>query len=118
MVLVLKLRSLPVNFRRTQKLALRGIEDRALRDYIQQRRRRPLDRQRISISPAQTRTGDQLRDEVVAQFPVGGKGALHVGIGNRRPCTMRQGQPNGAIQRQRLGLAARSDRQCSRKKRE
>jgi hypothetical protein len=31
---------------------------------------------------------------------------------------MRQGQPNGAIQRQRLGLAARSDRQCSRKKRE
>ena len=43
---------------------------------------------------------------IVAEFAIRRKGALHVGIGNRRSRAVRKREPNSAIEGQRLGLAA------------
>jgi len=106
LIFFVKLGGMPVNFRGTQELALRRVEDRTLRDDICQRRSRPFDAERVSIGPANARTNEQLGHEVVADFAVGGEGALHLGSGNRRSRTVREREPDGAIERQRFSLAA------------
>src|ERR1035438_16929 len=91
-----------------------GVEQRALRDDIHEGRRRAFDAERVSIGPAESRTDDQLRYEVIAEFPVGGKAALYVGIRNRRTRAVRERQPDGALERQRFSLAARRENQYGR----
>jgi hypothetical protein len=53
---------------------------------------------------------------VVAEFAVRGEGALHVGIGNRRSGAVRKREPDSAIERQRLSVAACCHSQEDRKK--
>src|SRR5260370_7965389 len=86
--------------------ALRRIENRTLCDGICQCRCGSFDAEGISIGPAETRTDEYRRQVVVAEFAVGGKGPLYIGSRNRRSRALRERDPNGALERQRLGLAA------------
>ena len=90
LIFVLELRGVPIRFRRIYELAERRVEDRTLGDDLRQCRRVPFDRERISNGIAEAGAGYQHRHVAVAEFPVGSKGALDVGIGDRRSCVMRE----------------------------
>ena len=79
------------------------IEDRTLRSDGDQRRSGALDGEREAVGIAQAGTGDKLRDAVVAELVVGGDGALDIGLRDGRSRAVRQGKPDGALERQGFG---------------
>jgi len=86
-----------------REIAQGWIEQRGLRIDVKQCRSRSFEGEGKAIRISEARSGGELRDVIVVQFAISGRGALLVGGGDGRARGMSQGKLYNALKRDGFG---------------